>query len=228
MGDIKRQLEPNLCRRACLMASLYGIERDGCRKHRKLRWRLHRRKRNGSVPLPPAFHGWTAPIGDIAEIDKGREKAQTDWNIGYKWFGNYDPHREVRETKEKREGERCEEDAIQSLYRNSPRGRYAGIFGPDYTVAFPTRGSQNFVPHCMLRPVMNQKWTGDVSLDAHERYRPGTSPANLRSHTWWRLYIISELPPIRRQSCAPSGFNVNDARSRPPSWTYSFDRGIRA
>lgn len=31
MGGIKRELEPNLCRRACLMASLYGIERDGGR-----------------------------------------------------------------------------------------------------------------------------------------------------------------------------------------------------
>lgn len=31
VGDIKRELEPNLCRRACLMASLYGIERDGGR-----------------------------------------------------------------------------------------------------------------------------------------------------------------------------------------------------
>lgn len=200
-GDIKRELWPNLCRRACSMLSLYRIGR----------WARMPETSANCVPITSAAD--MDPRTRISRLSSsyrwrrrrgaGRKSAA---NIGYKWFGNYDFPGEGR--------------AFHlPPVRNSPRGRYAGIFGPGYIVsAFLTRDSlprsgRTLFPGT-LRPVMNQKWTDDVSLDARRRYRPKTSAANLRSHTWWRLYTISG--PTRRQSCAslPTGSNVNDAQSR--------------
>jgi len=115
------------------------------------------------------------------------EREQMDPNtwIGYKWFGNYDFQWEARE------GEGGRGTIPSPIPRNfSPRSLHQDFQSRLHHFDVSNPGlvrsllQQRTLFSTMLRPVMNQKWTGDVSLDARRRYRPKTSPANLRSHTW--------------------------------------------
>jgi len=183
-GDIKWELWPNLCRGACSMVSLHRIaSTDGrpataSRLHRRVwiatdlsvnaLWRIsrlsdfYRWRRDGWRKRADGFEH------RLQMIWKLRPSARSERDAGVRFHPPEFPSRSLRR------------DFRSRLHRFN-------VSNPGLARSLLR---QNFVP-ATLRPVMNQKWTGDVSLGARGRYRPKTSPANLRSHTWWRLYIIS-------------------------------------
>lgn len=71
--------------------------------------------------------------------DRGREKAQTDWNIGYKWFGNYDPRREAKEREIERESER---DVRRARF-NPSTGIPLAVVTPGFSVPITHHGVSN-------------------------------------------------------------------------------------